>query len=158
MFTWFAAKLLNPGHFYRANRHDTRDGHVYRIAYATGCYPPGATEAQIRVPHIHGCPWSPDMLHFNASGDFMLMSRDDWFRIRGNPERDYNHSVDGQTVWLAHTMGLKQIVLPYPFYHPDHVRTLNHAYAPEWDDKKPHTKQNDENWGFAGVEFEETVL
>ncbi len=159
MFEYFAKQELQEGHFYRANRHDTHDGAVYRICHATGVFPPGTPEETIRTQIAPGaCKWSPDMIHYNASGDFTLMSKADWFKIRGNPERDYNHSVDGQTLWLAHINGLKQIVLPYPIYHPDHVRTLNHAYAPPWDDKTPHTSQNNESWGFAGMEFEESVL
>lgn len=163
MISCFARRLLQKGHFYRANRHDTKDGKVYRVCYATGCKPPNATEQQIRTPEPGAAPWSENMIHYCASGDFCLMSRDDWFKIHGNPEREYNNSVDGQTLWLAHLEGLKQVVLKYPFYHPDHNRTLNIAgngkpYSPDWNDNFPFTQKNDESWGFAGMDFEEDVL
>jgi hypothetical protein len=158
LFAYLSRRELATGCFYRVNRHDTRNGEVYRICYPTGCHAPGSSEQEIRRSLPNACPWSKDMIHYNASGDFTLMSKADWFMIHGNPEREYNHSVDGQTLYLAHLKGLKQIVLPYPIYHPDHVRTLNHAFAPEWDDNHPHTKENGEDWGFADMEFEETVL
>lgn len=91
------------------------------------------------------------------------MSKEDWFFIHGNPELEYNQTVDGQTVWLAHMKGLKQVVLPYPIYHADHERTLNvgadnKTHAEHWHDNKPHTKENGEDWGYAGTEFFETCL
>lgn len=159
MFAYFAERKLERGYFYRAHRHDVgADGKVFRICYPTGVKRPDATEAEIRISAPNAAPWAENMIHYNASGDFTLMHREDWALIHGNPEREYNHSVDGQTLYLAHTKGLKQIVLPFPFYHPDHVRNLNHAYAPEWDDNAPHTKENGEDWGFAGAAFQEMTL
>ena len=104
------------------------------------------------------------MLHFNAAGDFTLMSKGDWHLIHGNPERDYNDTVDGQTIWLAHKAGLKQVILPYELFHPDHERTLNMSelmgrhVGPLWDDNKPFAKENGDDWGYAGLEFEETKI
>jgi hypothetical protein len=163
MFSFFARKNLLHGHFYRANRHDTKDGKVYRVCHATGCYPPEATEEQIRTPQYGAAAWSKDMLHFNGSGDFLLMSKDDWFAIHGNPERPWNHTVDGESVYLAHSKGLKQIVLKHPFYHPNHERTLNisetgKVIAPSWSDAKPHYTENGDSWGYAGMEFKESLL
>lgn len=163
LFSFFSRKLLQRDRFYRINRSDTRDGKVFRVCRATGCYPPEATPEEIIVPQPGAGPYSPNMLHFNAAGDAMLMAKDDWFKIHGNPEREWNHTVDGETVWLAHTHGLKQVVLPHAMLHPDHERTLNintdgELIAPDWDGARPHCRQNDENWGFAGVEFEETAL
>ena len=163
LFAFFARKLLQRGHFYRINRSDTRDGKVFRVCYKTGCYPPGATEAQINTPQPGAGPYSPDMLHFNAAGDFVLMAKDDWFKIHGNPERAWNHTVDGETVYLAHTHGLKQIVLPYEMLHPDHERSLNinadgKLIAPEWDGANPHATKNGDDWGFRDMVFEESIL
>jgi len=161
---YLAKRELRVGHFYRVDRHDFRDGNVFRICYPTGAKPPGLKPEEIRKNAPLACPWSENMLHYNAAGDFTLMSYDDWRFIHGNPEREYNDSVDGQTLWLAHTKGLKQIVLPYPILHPDHERTLNVAEASGrimaglWDDNKPFTRENSETWGFADLEFEETVL
>lgn len=164
LFEFFASNSLRHGFFYRANRHDTKDGKVYRVCHATGCHPPGANRAQIEVSQPGAAPYSPSMLHFNASGDFLLMAKDDWFNIHGNPERDYNHTLDGEAVWLAHTHGLQQVVLPHPVYHPDHQRSLN--IGPEgnfvgptdWDDSQPYAVENPDTWGFRDVTFEESVL
>ena len=161
---FISRRELQHGHFYRVNRHDTRDGKVFRICYPTGGHGPDESPEQVKIPSSpRACPWSEDMLHFSAAGDFTLMSRDDWFMIHGNPEQPYNDTVDGQTVWLAHTKGLKQVILPYPIYHPDHARTLNRdangqLAGPHWDDNNPFTQENGEDWGFADMEFEETVL
>lgn len=170
---FISRRELKHGHFYRVNRHDTqevenaigrKETKVFRICYPTGGHSPDETEEQIRTPcSPRACPWSEDMLHYSAAGDFTLMARDDWFMIHGNPEQPYNDTVDGQTIWLAHTKGLKQVLLPYPLYHPDHPRSLNkgsdgkHA-GPEWDDNKPFTQENGPDWGFADMTFEETVL
>lgn len=165
MIEYLSKRELKHSHFYRANRHDMRDGEVFCVCYPTGGHSPNDSEEQIRRPSSpRASAWHENMLHFNAAGDFTLMSRDDWFLIHGNPERQYNDSVDGQTIWLAHTKGLKQVILPYPIFHPDHARTLNFSHAEnrirpiEWDDNRPHAKENGEDWGFAGMEFEETCL
>lgn len=156
---FLAKRELQHGHFYRVNRYDTREGKVFAVLHPTGPKRLGASEADIRKHELpRCCPWSPDMLHYNAAGDFTLMSRDDWFMIHGNPEREYNDSVDGQTLWLAHQKGLKQVVLPFALYHPDHPRTLNHAFVPGWDDNFPHAKENGEDWGFGSMQFPETTL
>lgn len=160
---FLSQRRLERGHFYRVNRHDTQDGRVFRICYPTGAKSPDSTPEQIKQNAPRACPWSENMLHYNASGDFTLMAKDDWFLIHGNPEREYNDSIDGQTLWLAHQKGLKQVVLPYPIYHPDHPRTLNlmngvQPFDSKWDDNKPHARENGEDWGFAGMEFEETIL
>lgn len=154
---WYA----NPAgeEFYRINRHDTKDGKVYRICYENGCFAPGEDHSS-QIDHRAS---KPGGLHFNAAGDFLLMHRDDWFSMHGHPEVTFSHTVDGMSVYLAHTKGLKQIILPQPLYHPEHERTLNLnvdgiPVCPDWSDLEPHTKENDDSWGCAGMEFEETVL
>jgi hypothetical protein len=165
LVAYLAKRELQHGYFYRVNRHDTRAGKVYVIHYETGSFSQDAEEPEIRSGRFpDAAPWSPGMIHYNASGDFTLMARDDWFMIHGNPEREYNRSVDGQTLWLAHLKGMKQIVLPYPIFHPDHSRSLNCAhiggpiFGPGWSDREPFTKENGEDWGHAEIEFPETVL
>lgn len=158
MIAALARRELKKGFFYRAIRHDTRNNVVFAVNWPTGPKRPDASPNEIRQNLPRACPWAPNMIAYNAAGDFTMMSREDWFMIRGNPERDYNDSVDGQTLWLAHTLGLEQIVLPYPIFHPDHHRTLNHAYVPGWDDNKPHAEQNGEHWGFNGIELPESLI
>lgn len=163
LFSYFAKPKLQHGYFYRVNRHDTRDGEIYRVCWASGAFPIGTPKEVINRGLPRALPLFHNPIHYNASGDFTLMGRDEWFLIHGNPERDYNHTVDGQTLFLAHQKGLKQIILPYPIFHPDHPRTLNVSrtgafVGPEWDDHFPFTQENGEDWGFAGMEFEETIL
>jgi hypothetical protein len=165
MMEFFAAQKLQSGYFYRAIRYDMRDGKVFQKCWPTGPKPVNATDEEIRQPiGPRACPYTPEMLAYCASGDFTLMSKTDWFTIRGNPEKPYNDSIDGETLWLAHTTGIKQIILLYPIYHPDHPRTLNHSekqnaiWTPDWNDNHPHATQNTASWGFSGVHFRETVI
>jgi hypothetical protein len=151
-------ELLHKDNFYRVNRYDVKYGKVFRICYETCCAAPGEPH---NVPTPGGV--EPGGLHFNAAGDFLLMHRDSWWNMHGHPEQPYSHTVDGQSVYLAHLKGLKQVILPFPLYHPEHDRTLNlnvdgELIAPDWDGNHPHTKENDDSWGQAGMDFEETVL
>jgi hypothetical protein len=56
-------------------------------------------------------------IHTYASGDFVLLSRDLWWRIRGHPEWTTHNHVDSLTCYLAISAGAKQRVLPYRIYH-----------------------------------------
>ena len=124
---------LDSGCFYRVNRSDTQAGKVFITHYKT----------------------APE-LHFNGSGDFILMHRDAWESIHGHPEVPYSLTVDGQTVYLADKAGLKQVILPEPMYHQDHSRTPK--YYDPWDDLAPHGKKNDNSWGMPEADFETRYL
>ena len=145
LFEHFAQRRLRNGYFYRVNRWDYRDGQVYAICRNDGVFWPGDPLPKEDYDKIHYC----------ASGDFTLMSKEDWYLIHGNPERTYNHTVDGQTLFVARQSGLCQRILPFPIYHPDHARTLNHAFMPDWSDDKPHGVMN-KDWGFEDETFPET--
>lgn len=118
-------------------------------------------------------------VHVNACGDFTLMAREKWHLFKGYPELPlWSIYVDGLLVHMAYVSGLRQVVLPYPMriYHIEHDMgwevipgtmkqrpSLDHhkEYEP-WcrrmkDEKRPITN-NDENWGYAGMEFDEHVL
>ena len=157
---------FKPAHFYRMNRFDlmqscasscrsvsesypsngaSAPGELFMIKRANGDYAPGE-------PHIGrsktGVPYSPTMLHFNASGDFLCMAREHWMFLRGYPEVPYDGSVDGQMVWIAHRHGLKQVVLESPLYHLDHPRGGRVMYTPPWSDATPFGERNrDGRWG-----------
>ncbi|MCF8464387.1 MAG: hypothetical protein K9G41_06085 [Flavobacteriales bacterium] len=61
--------------------------------------------------------------HCNVSGDFMLMHRDNWFELRGNPEATFmSLHTDALMVIMAATSGLKEKVLSNPIFHQDHTR------------------------------------
>jgi hypothetical protein len=171
---FLSQKKLDRNCFYRVDRHDWSwrgrrkmlegtievwepappQGFCCLKVLANGCFIEGEPFEGVSKT---GAPYMENMLHFNASGEFILMSRDKWFEIRGQPELEYWSSTDGQTVWLAVTHGLKQVVLPWPLKHWDHPRKAS-AYSPDWQDAKPFAIKNGENWGFKGVEFPEVII
>lgn len=60
-------------------------------------------------------------LHTNACGDFTLMSRDSWKKLKGYPEWDvYSWNLDGILLNQAKKHGLEEIDLKHPIYHIDH--------------------------------------
>jgi hypothetical protein len=84
-------------------------------------------------------PLSPprvDFLHTNACGDFTLMHRDHWFRLRGYPEWEaYSMNIDGFTCYAAHADGLQEGVLrePMRIYHIEHG--VGSGWSPEGEKK-----------------------
>jgi hypothetical protein len=84
-------------------------------------------------------PLSPprvDFLHTNACGDFTLMHRDHWFRLRGYPEWEaYSMNIDGFTCYAAHADGLQEVVLrePMRIYHIEHG--VGSGWSPEGEKK-----------------------
>jgi len=62
-------------------------------------------------------------LHLNASGDFTLMSREDWVSLRGYPEFEiYSLHLDSIFCYAAFYSGMQEIVLgdPMHLYHIEH--------------------------------------
>ena len=66
---FFGRRELKHGYYYRVNRHDMQGGIVFRICYPTGAKGPNATPEEIRQNAPRACPWSENMIHYNASGD-----------------------------------------------------------------------------------------
>jgi hypothetical protein len=124
-------------------------------------------------------------LHVNASGDFTLLARDDWFRLRAYPEFPiWPVHVDGLFCYAAHHAGMREAVLRDPLraFHIEH--SSGAGWTPEGE-QALHTRvaalrvpvldfDNDlrgwvqqmrrlnapaifnlENWGLAGVELPE---
>jgi hypothetical protein len=59
----------------------------------------------------------------NASGDFLLIHRDWYYKMRGFPEDVYiSTHVDSLMVSYAHIDGLNTVLLPGPVYHQEHER------------------------------------
>jgi hypothetical protein len=98
---------------------------------------------------------SPGIPHYGAAGDFILMSRQSYQEIHGWPELGIYNSVDGMTVHLAYSAGLKEVVLPYEVSHLEHGCSDFSQVVVKWDDFNPRAVKNGDNWGFPGVEFEE---
>ncbi len=79
------------------------------------------------IPHyLKRCLWYfPDTVpHSNASGDFLLMSRDMWHALRGYPEISNSYWVDDLMVHMTLFAGFRQEILkdPMRLYHWDHPR------------------------------------
>ncbi len=62
-------------------------------------------------------------LHTNASGDFLLLSKDRWHLLHGFPETDVvGMHIDGALCYMAYLAGAKEEILldPMRIYHIDH--------------------------------------
>jgi hypothetical protein len=121
-------------------------------------------------------------LHTNACGDFTLMARADWERLRGYVELQvFSMHLDSLLLYEAHYHGLDEVFLPYPVYHlehgagfkpdPESLRSLNtrldrehipqisNAQFLEWALEMYRTHRplrlNDDDWGFAREELRE---
>ena len=112
-----------------------------------------------------------------ACGDFVLMHRDEWFRLKAYPEVGrWSIFVDGLLLHAAWATGLTEVRLPHPIYHLFHGKAWNVTEElgttyPSLDYKeeyRPWCKAmlesrrcitpNDPNWGYAEVEFDEIVI
>jgi hypothetical protein len=148
--------------FYRANRYDWDvNEKVYQILYANGCFTPGeAVTGRSKT----GVPYRENMPHFNASGDFMMMTRTNWHKLRAYPENTgYMITLDGEMVHIALRSGLEQTILPEPIYHQYHDHSpVKPWYMPPqgWSDATPRGTMNatDNDWGLANEELETVCM
>jgi hypothetical protein len=110
--------------------------------------------------------------HFcNASGDFMLMSKDDWSKVRGYAENTWiSTHTDSLHLIMSSVTGLKEKTLPYLVYHQEHERRFDFNTAnPDMDKmyKRLLTDSetmlatgkvvggNDDTWGMSELTFNE---
>lgn len=140
------------GVFYRTNRYDFNEsGKISHVNRADGTF-------SISIAVSKNNP--SDMLHYNAAGDFMLMSAEDWNKLRGYKEgTGYDNTLDGRLIALAVQKGLRQVNLQRPIYHQYHTRNIRNRpegyYDPRgWDDNNPVAEQNEDDWGFGAIDFE----
>jgi hypothetical protein len=175
---------LDQGAFYRIDRHDVaarlcaQDGwrrllgqsahSVFRVHSARGTFAAGKG---VRDPRRRDPPSPMFPLHTNASGDFLLMSRANWARLRGYTELTTHAQIDGIMLWTAITAGLRQVVLGrgMRLYHQEHDRSV-HERLPltDWVPWRERYHEalaagrvmvsNGEDWGLAGEDFSEYVL
>lgn len=114
--------------------------------------------------------------HCQGSGDFMLMHRNNWIKLRGNPENTMvSTHADSWIVIIAAASGLNEKIFYTPVFHQHHERRFG------WDDmnsnpffrseyerfetaalsmlaaKKP-IIENDDQWGCGETKFEEQIL
>ena len=120
----FATRQLDPSVMYRIARHDVPDAvlaldsHEARLRYC-----------REHVMQVHGregsyrIPGAPH-LFTNGAGDFTLLSREMYSRLRGIPEEREFHSMHFDSVFCyqAHAAGADEQVLVEPcrIYHVDH--------------------------------------
>lgn len=132
---------------------------------------------------VRGRPSRLTEVDTDACGDFTLMSRAAWERIRGYPELGmYSIHVDSLGCQAAVACGYRQVVLPPEMcaYHIDHDSgwmSMTPAEKMKFSEQRPtldwlvvceatkwmHEHRaplpiNDENWGCAGDVFEEVVV
>jgi predicted O-methyltransferase YrrM len=185
LFSFLARRELNHACSYRIDRHDiaateipTRFSWRKRLAFCEqnllrvqgqfGSYDWGTTPPQ----------GDPERLHTNACGDFTLLSREMWFRLKGYPEFHlWSIFIDGLLLHAAAAIGLRQIVLQEPcrIYHIEHdlgwaktqapisVRpSLDYStqYLPLCSSMLTSGKPlniNNDNWGLADMKLNETI-
>lgn len=183
---FFAQNQLDPRSFYRIDRYDVGSKVI-----------PGdlTVEEQLefcrqnvtRVHRLHGTEEIAQgeknsrfadgkKLHTNACGDFTLMSKTKWCKLRGYPELGLNDLyIDGLIIYMGEASGMKQVILSHPMeiYHINHqlsfsdhssrLKRCQHLdydkeYRP-WCEKMLQEKcplnPNDGNWGLADEELRE---
>ena len=117
-------------------------------------------------------------LHLNASGDFTLMAREDWWRLRGYSELAlHGLQLDGLLLVRAFHEGMKQVILPGDLYHVDHGRWRpvqrdeetgpneppRMSFPEYWELAAAYARGeepipvNAEGWGMGDVELNETM-
>lgn len=121
--------------------------------------------------------------HTNASGDFTLLHRDDWERLRAYPELEiYSLHIDSLLLYMARFAGIRERVLPGPVYHLEHGTGFRpddegrrelfgwldragipwitgpqfDAYVMEMITTRRPLDLNDDAWGLGGEELPET--
>lgn len=123
-------------------------------------------------------------LHTNGCGDFTLLARTDWEKLRGYPELElFSMFIDSIFVYAAYWEGFREVFLPYRIYHLEHSGgfkpdskglaemngRLEQAGIPQIDDAKFRAyaiemyrlrgaiEFNDDEWGLAGQVLPETT-
>jgi hypothetical protein len=104
-----------------------------RAEYDLGAKDPAGAKRRIDIPGAR-LMWPADGLHRNAAGDFFLMEREAWHRVRGYPELYTHAHIDAILCWVASSAGLVQEILPSRchLYHQAHHRAT-HAGFPQTD-------------------------
>lgn len=78
----------------------------------------------LRKPPVRTKPANIHFLHTNGCGDFTLIAREHWFKLRGYPEFDlFSMNLDSVFCYTAHYGGACEEVLPEPMriYHIEHA-------------------------------------
>jgi hypothetical protein len=124
-------------------------------------------------------------LHTNGCGDFTLLSRDDWFTLRGYPEFPiWPTHIDSLLCYSAHHAGMQEVVLrePLRMFHVQHkttwtpdaekdrnakaaskgIATIMNDDVVKWIDRMRRFNAPaifaQSNWGLAGIELPEVEV
>jgi len=109
--------------------------------------------------------------HYHACGDFTLLHKSVWEKLRGYPENTYSAMhTDSLLMSAALVSGVEEKILSFPVYHQQHSNTFEHNASDFYEDimfkrlisdsnqmfqeQKP-LLFNDENWGLANIKLEE---
>eukprot|EP01063_Lacrimia_lanifica_P022055 TRINITY_DN29766_c0_g1_i1.p1 TRINITY_DN29766_c0_g1~~TRINITY_DN29766_c0_g1_i1.p1 ORF type:complete len:999 (+),score=318.28 TRINITY_DN29766_c0_g1_i1:84-3080(+) len=71
-------------------------------------------EARGEIQEVEDLLNVPQQFHANAPGDFLMMSRDDWMKLRGYPEAPYQDEIDKYIMAEAFAAGMDQEIMPPP--------------------------------------------
>lgn len=84
-------------------------------------------DPQTRLRHNTARVHQRRHLHIRASGDFILMAKEAWHRLKGFPEFNTYSHIDSFMCAMAAASGLRQAILPFPFaiFHQEHGRSEN---------------------------------
>jgi len=135
---------LQKGRIYRSNRWDvdqdildqTSAGNMIAVArdltfqkqYRTGTSKGADTgahmepEQTVKASDFDRKDLLPQ-LHTMACGDFQMMAREDWYKVRGYPELDsFSFHLDSLFSLMCHYQGLDEMTFSdgFPHYHIDH--------------------------------------
>lgn len=107
-------------------------------------------------------------LHERAAGDFLLMQKDIWKKIKGFSELPISGYLDGYILYHAYCLGVSQIVLPYPIYHMYHEYDRKGRPTKELStyikdrntmfETKKMIMQNKKHWGADDTIFKEKIF
>ena len=180
IFAFLSSNQLSPECYYRANRFDVLYRiplnlpverqlrlcyeHAFRVNSVEGTMPiSGILDKQVHLDN------SSSKVFTNASGDFFLMAREMWHKLRGYPELKTHSFIDGYICHMAFASGLKQVVLEGTIFHQEHDRG-EHSRRPltNYQDYENDCESmiksrvpkifNNENWGLKRYAFKESTL
>ena len=128
------------------------------------------------IPHFRNYDHLVLTYHTHCSGDFMLMHKEHWLSLQGYPENTYiTTHTDAIFTLMAASLGLKEIIIPFPIYHQDHQRRYDQHDNPNDKDSRNMLLQfyrdgkqmessgkpiiyNNSNWGWGNLSFEEKTI
>lgn len=134
------------------------------IVYLVYMFFYGLFDSRFRKAKIHSHRY-----HIFAAGDFLMMSKEAWGKIRGYDEtKEGNDYLDGYILFVAGCFGYKQEIIPFNMYHIDHLMSKMGRPSVNYFDfvrncnsmlrtKKPY-KRNSANWGHRNIKLKEFVI